>query len=368
MEKRKIVLVGRDQAPSEAFQRLAEELAEDDSIHVISFLGFGKPIQGIDEDFEQIFCAAIESASIVVIGMSSSLELAEPEIAAAQYAAGAGIPFGFYCDTFGCHNRSWFSQFRSDEYADFLFVINEKEAGRAREVFPLSEVVVSGNPRWEDFVFPKFTRQEVRAKLGVAEKEKMILVPGGKIPAINIILWEAVMSAVHLSSVPGVKIFLSRHPGDYPKDEMEAKWLEKVYGDLVKFRGRVDVNFLDRGTKTSDVLPGTDLLVESASTLGIEAAFQRIPVIDYFSRLALNRMKETSGTIDWELCAQEAAMRIDEGGEDSLLDVIEFLLSHNDPVGYLVEAQEENYPVPAEKGTAVRIMADTIRIRGYIEK
>src|SRR5262245_60521345 len=147
----KVCLVARDIAPSNAFEKLKQALIA--AGHAVNaLLGMGKPPTFGKSDIE----AAMKESDIVVVGMSSSKELAEPEIAACTFAWAAGKPFGFYGDTFHCHERAgegcWFAPFA--EGVSFFFAINEGEADSARKLFVNAQCVATGNPMWESYGTP----------------------------------------------------------------------------------------------------------------------------------------------------------------------------------------------------------------------
>ena len=67
-----------------------------------------------------------------------------------------------------------------------VFVADNDQARAAKIHFPHSSVTVTGIPIYETFAFPNFSRQEVRTKLGIAEDEKLVLLPGDKELTSNI--------------------------------------------------------------------------------------------------------------------------------------------------------------------------------------
>lgn len=346
------VLVARDIAPSSAFERLGKELIKNGS-EVTAFLGKGKPLNITQMELIKV----VANTDIALIGMSSSKELSFEEVLAATTAAASKRPYGFYADTYGCYHREWFSKVRDE--ASFLFVINSGEAQKAREIFPHAEVVVSGNSVWEDFCFPKFTREEVRNKLGVVDDEFMVLSPGSKSPVINCILWGAVVEAVHLGLLNSKKwkIFFSTHPGDQTDSV--------VYNDLMKF-SRMSVRLVPKEEMSvSDMISGCDIFIESVSTTGIEVAHQHKPVIDFFSEIALARNESIFGTREWEPCLLGVARDIYNNPLLLSREIHRLLLSnHEDDFAYRYKMrvnQEREYPQPPEKGTAVKIMADTLK-------
>jgi hypothetical protein len=295
-----------------------------------AFLGQGKPLAISIPEIE----TAIKKASAVLLGMSSSLELAKEEIAAGRKAAELGIPFGFYADTYGVYKRPWFKDLR--EQTSFIFVINENEGRGAKEIFPHAKIIISGNPAWEDFCSPKYSYKEVRINLGIESNEKMVLSPGGKLAISNILLWGAVIEAAHSPILApfSLKIFLATHPGDPNPPE--------IYSDLEKF-SRIPVKIIpSQNIKISDLVPGCDILIESYTTTGIEAAHQRKPVIDFFTEIALNRLQSMTGTRNWELCDLGAAEPV-YGCSLNLANSMARLLTR-DGFAPMKQQQEEIYP------------------------
>lgn len=382
----KVVLVGYDVAPSQALERVGKELSAS-GVDVCLFLGNGKPIKNAYD--AQLIA---EHPCVVLCGLSSSKEFAKDEIATAEVAMQMGMPFGFYADTYGTINRPWFAHLR--EKASFIFVINEEEGEKARELYPNAKVIVSGNPMWEDFFTPKLSREEVRRKLEVGDEEQMVLCPGGKSPAVNILHWGSVIEALSLdqdSLMPRKwKVFLSPHPGDKPaallkqiaklKEErlktlplsleltkeitlideilkiVEDSYLTK-YQELVKYSARVPVRVVTKDfMSASDMVPGADFVIDSGSTVAIEAACQRIPVITNLWEITLARLKETSGSRNWEPCELDVAAMV-EGDPHGLLKTINILSRDSEE---MKTRQEAVYPAPPEKGAAVRKMVETL--------
>lgn len=293
---------------------------------------------------------SVHDASVTCIGIS--FPESQKEIAAAEMAMYNKIPFGFYAHEHNALNRIWLKRYQKS--ARFLFVINAMEAERARSEFPNAEIIVSGNPEWEEFCFPKFTRDEVRQKFGVAEEEMFVLSPGTKSIVETCILWGGIVEALHSSVLKYPrewKVFLSPHREDTVHDKISSKlWL---YNDLVMFSRqpvKVEIIFEDI-ISASDMIPGCDLLIESASDMGIRAAHLRKPVIDFFSEIALTRMDFELGSRRWELCELGAAERVD-GNSDMLAKVIQHILTR----GTFAAQQEKVYPVPSQRGDAIRTM------------
>lgn len=342
----KVLLVGNMVASCQAFERLIPELQKADA-EVVSFLANGKSYQNSLEEMK----SAVDSSSIVLVGMASD-DLAKEEVAVAEVAAEKNIPFGFYADTYNSINRPRFAALR--EKASFVFVINEEEGAKAKTLYQNARVVVSGNPMWEDFFTPKLSREEVRQKLEVGDEQQMVLCPGGKNLAVNMLHWKGVIEALALEPRDERnywKVFLSVHPGDQNGAD--------AYKSLVNYREGVSVRVVTKDLlSASHMLPGVDLVIESASTIGIEAACQRKPVIDYFSEIALARLEETSGSRKWEPCELGVARRVD-GRPSVLLSTINDLFFGG--AREMRRRQEEVYPEPQQRGSAVRAMATTLQ-------
>ncbi len=346
---KRVLLVAQDFAPQKAFHPfLADALGEKGLQVQLVLGGKGPPTTG------QILGAisAVRDCDILVCGMSSSSELATAEIAAAEEAVAGGIPFGFYADTFGVVNRPWFMSKALQGLASFVFVVNQEEARNAKTLFPNVDIVVSGNPEWEEFAFPEKTREEVRTELKVILREHLILCPGGKSLAVNILHFGAVIGAVR-QLVGQKRVILSLHPKDPNPVEL--------YKELVELSS---VPLQVAETSTLDILPGVDLVVQSASTIGVAAAIQRIPVIDFFSEIALARMEKVTGAREWKLC-QKGVSKAVCSYPTTLADWMNAYLGG--PFGRLTEEmkimrqnQEKVFPKPSERGAAVRIMADHI--------
>lgn len=364
-----MLLVARDVAPSNALIQLRDALIKRERVHTanyayFAYLGEGKPIAGSIEGILETFQGGF--ITCVVTGMSSSPELAAHELAAGKAAKERNIPLFLYADTYNCHERKWFAELIPDST---LFVINENEKEKVKEKFPTARVVAAGNPLWEDFFFPKMTREGVREALNIPEDEIMILCPGTK---SLLVCMQSFSAAIEAASTldKKVHVVVSLHPGD------ENNPL--LYAELAKF-SEIPVTITKRlsekearhahceppfvvspgAYKSSEMLPGADVVIETASTLGIEAACQRIPVIDYFTYHALNRIESTTGTRKWEVCNLNAA--IDVYDIKKLARTLRMLVTDEDGYRRRLETwQEIVYPEPQERGAAIKNMLEAI--------
>ena len=369
---KKIVMVGRDKAPSAAFEKLAQSLSVD-GYEVKKYLGHGDPIPASVNDI----VADTVTANVLLSGMSSSPALVFEERIAICTAHDEGVPVLLYADTHGAVKRSWFADVR--KYVDAIFVVSHKEAEDARGIFPnigKNGIVLSGNPIVEESFFPKTTRQWVSERLGIREDEKMILIPGYKFPAITLPTVLATLDA--LDMIPNINFYVvvSLHPGDDAwkanngiYDEWVGYFLQTR--EVTDLGNRVRVRVTcgkhpqeENKIATPDMLPRTDVVVATLSTLEQEAACQRIPVVEYLTAIALDRMEKNFGTRRWEPCRQGIAFEV-FANHTLLADVIKIFLT---PAGRksLHPAQERHYPRPLRPGHALAVMAETVK--SYVEK
>lgn len=343
----KVVMVGYDIAPSMAFELISSDFGPAD---VVLFAGHGKPMHVSLDDILERAC----SADVVLCGMSSPRENAETEIAALEIAYQNGVPLGLYADTFGAVYREWFTM-HADK-VNFVFVINEKEALSARQIYKNAHVFVSGNPVVEQVFFPKVTSGEARARLGISDETSLILSPGHKFDVFTLPLWACVADAAEqlLESYGNnaTVVIASVHPGDerYQKNP-------HCYDRLVQYaKGRVRLVTRDE-ISTQDILPGADIVVTTLSTSDQEAACQRIPVLEFLPSVAKGRLEENFGTQTWEPC--ELGFAVETNPESLAQDLALYLYEdrfRND----LRRRQEKCFPKPESPGQSVRIIVNAI--------
>lgn len=356
---RKAVLVGRDAAPSGCFKRL-EQILKESKIHVDLIVGEGKPLT---KTMERITLAA-SHATVVVLGMSSSLEFAHPEIAAGNAARNAGVPYGFYGDVLRCWARArkgaWFEELAPD--VSFYFGLTQADADAAREVFPNAQLIGTGNPLREEMAFPRFTREEVRAKLSIMPEEKMVLAPGSKFTAGNMASWVVVVDALWFLTGKGQRfnLVLATHPGDRTSYAIDADTQKamKLYEELVSF-SPIPAKIVAKDVfTTSDMVPGADIIVEFGSSIGIEGAYQNVPVVSLGFEILFRRLESASSFRTPEAVIDGISESV-AGDASKLADAIRRLLT---PEGFapMRARQQELCPKPTERGAALRKIADAI--------
>ncbi len=344
MEKT-LLLVATDFAYSQIFRKLCQAFAQRHTVHFIDILGNGKTVSV--PDIESAFNThAIHG---VLAGMSNKPETAEAEMRACMKARERGIPYGFFAELPDVAvGRSWLNELKKD--ASFLFVIDEETAQAAAPQYPKAHtegnIIVSLDVRRDDWFFPEVTRNEVRRKMGIALNEMTILCPGTKDLVPNILLFGAVVEAASLCQ--GRSILLSIHPGD-KKEHLSA------YESLVNLASAtVQTKIITKEMMpTSELLVGCDIVVQSMSTVGHHAACLRIPVIDFLTKIDIERYKrENSDSAGWWLSEVNASIRI-WGDTMQLSATIEQLTNHGLQNIKLRQAQEKAFPKPKQKGEAI---------------
>lgn len=336
-----ILFVAKDVAPSQALDLLSMKIAGVGNGYVVSAsLAFGK---GFPVGFSAVL-GFVSRACAVVVGMSSSEELAKEEIAVAKEALAIGIPVYCYADTFGL--RPHFSEILSNRLTT-LFCVNDEQARLAMEKYPNLKVVVTGNPAWEQFFFPKLTREQSREKLGIGLEETVILLPAGKDVAVNIIHFNAAIESYTGDKV--CHLIISLRPGDSTP--------LSIYQTLVDFAPEnVKVRIVPASEMSaSDILSGADVVFSSASTLEIEALCRKNPifVVSYLSAIARRRLKKATGSDGWELVEMGVVYDLwEHDGEIELLP--------DSDANIDLESIRKHFPKPEKLGIAIDKMVDAI--------
>ncbi|MAG12826.1 hypothetical protein CL630_03380 [bacterium] len=282
MEKT-LLLVGTDMAISQALGKVGDSFTarKASGLQVVSELGYGDIVS--ESRVEEIL--EIDSdIACVLTGMSSKPENSDAEITAWRMAREYDIPYGVYADTEGMvAGRPWFSK-QLKENVSFVFVINEEEATLAKQHFPEAKIIISGDVRVDDWFFHEIPRDEVRGQLNIKPDEFAIMCPSNKILSVNVLFFLGVLRAMKLvidnRRIDKPRIFFSIHPGD-PKDH------HPVYNFMAKdhkIRPEVITGEIMSGT---EMVCGMDMIIQSMSTIGKQAACQRIPVIEFVTDLAM---------------------------------------------------------------------------------
>lgn len=360
MNKKRVLLVASDFAPSACFKRL-EPVLQERGFSVTLIVGEGKPMRGMARDV----ALAASRADMVVLGMSNPAEHAELEIAAGKEAKSIGVPYGFYGDVRRswrlARSGLWFGDIAKD--AAFYFGVTQDDADAARVVFPAAQLVGTGNPLREDMAFPRLNRESVRARMNILPHENFVLAPGGTFSAKNMASWMMLIEALSSLSSSGdsFQLVLTAHPGDRIPHAIDAITQEKMqlYQELVSF-SPVPTQIITRDVlATSDMVPGADIVVEFASSIGIEAACQNIPVVTLGFEVLLRELERVSGSRVPE-AVEDGLSELVMADASALASTIKRLLT---PEGFapMRARQCEVCTKPAERGGALRAMADVLK-------
>jgi len=283
---------------------------------------------------------------IIIIGMSSGSEWAKAEISVAKWAVQQKKPFGFYADSFGVAKRGWFSSFH--DQANFVFVLNQSDADEVSTIFPKATIVPIGNPTHEGYFDWRLSREESRGKIGCKENDFVILVPGVKFLSLNCELLGAIYAGIHTTNPRKTKVLFSLHPGDRNSRE-EYDWMVALFStELVPFSV-----WIREQVPSAELLCGADLVIESTSSIGIEAACKRIPVISFLSSETLDLLEKESGRRVWMPCELGTSLLA-----RSWLDISRYL--REKPFDQLRARQAELYLRPQVKSQSVGMMIDTL--------
>ncbi len=344
-----ILIVGRMVASKQGLEPLAK-LLEGHGHEVHAFLPGDRDFT--DDEKKEINRILDRGVSAVVVGMASQEEIAGVEITTVRHAKKLGVPVFFYADTFSSWNKDWFAEFLLGET---LFVVNDNEAVQAREKFPETRVVATGNPTWDDDFFGEFpSREEVRSELGLGEGDLAILVPFAKSVAVNVLHGNAVIKAaesVKDETDREIKVIVTQHDAEsYPMD---------IYADLKKFATVTVLLIPKKTTPTPNLLSGMDMIVGSASGVGGRAIRRRVISVDYFSDLAKRRLKKSTGTDNWEPCEQGVSMV--SYSKDHLASCIVGVPHTALWISTQRAKQEELYPKPERAGIALEKMAEAVQ-------
>lgn len=351
---KKVLFVAQDAAPSRAFQRFAPALTEA-GFGVELIVADGKTFPTIDGGMSR----KVGSADLLVIGMSSRPEYATDELFAAKQAIKSGVPLACYGDVPGCHVRHAFWGNDISRELSLYLGYNQAEEDGVRKSFPNARFRAIGNPLREEMAFARYTREEVRLRLGVTPDDKVILVGGGKSPYSNMVRIGLVLETMNMldefRKTP-IKVLLSLHPGDKAP---VSNYDEIVKESPVPFRIAESI----KGKfETSDMIGGADLVFCGLTgSTAIEAAYKRIPVIQTGGEIELVKLFKETGSRTPEAVAVGASLFCNGG--NCGLDLVRAMdLIWGTGVGAsLMNDQASAYPIPQRVGQATENAVNVIR-------
>lgn len=389
-----VCFVANDVAPSGAFKMVAPEL-ERRGIKTTGLIAEGKPPKFSKGDID----SAISKSDLVVLGMSAPAKNAELEIYAAKKAHELGVPYSFYGDVAGCWGRAQEGNWFYPVARNTAFYFGVRDEDGVKDVFPNAHIFATGNPVRETEAFPVMSREEARKVLGVKNDEKLIMVPGSKFVGANFSILAVLFEALDFLHSDKIRLIFCPHPGDTEIFAVDWRKILKIYEDsktqllnvlssfdqlfavlnkvfndseLAKLQLNAYQEFLDSSPVparviTKDILSsaqavnGADLVVEYGSSVAFMAVYRRIPLLTLPVIAAANRCKKNNGKRETEVMEDEVTIVASADNCLNLSEDIEFLLIPNsEDAEDLLASQEKKYPLPKERGEAVRKLADAI--------
>lgn len=337
------VAVGYDYLQSEVIKKLASEL-EARGHQVTTFVGNGKSFPAQMGEVEE----AVLSSDAVLITISNHTE---EEVAAGELAIKHGKPLIISADAFKSYRMPAFSNLRP--YVRILCRTTGDRIEDAQNLFPNAKVLTVGNPFWEAWANPKFSRAQVRQKFEVGEDEFFIACAGEKPAGDNIMMFGCLLEAVEILLKRGMKakLLVGFHPGALDPPDF--------YHKIFK---RSDIPVLFTGPETmslGDAVIGTDVVVNAVSTIGIQAAYQRVPCINFMSIFTRTMLRRDSGEETWDLCDSLGIARAVRGS--SVEQLVETISEFAQRGFSSLQAQRDKvFPEPFELGKSIRLMADAL--------
>lgn len=385
--------MANDAAPSRAFMKL-EPVLRARGLNVELIVNDGKPNERTDEEV----CLALSDANVVVLGMSSSEQLAHIEILAGETAQKLGIPYGFYGDVPRCFARAragaWFEHLAKD--VSFYCGVNIKDAEEAQKVFtnPHTHLIAIGNPLREEMAFPRLTRKQAREQLNILPDKKLVLASGTKLTASDLASWVLIMDALCLlpQERSSWHLILTTHPSDRTLYAVDGE----VFGnELLKYVddnfGKLDMNKLREYTNelieqnnlnlydemvslspiptrlvskdfmtASDILPGADIVIGHGS-IAVEAAYQNIPVISLGAEVMMSYFTQVDGFRELETVEDGISEFVGTNAKDLAVAIDRLLVAEG--FAQMKERQNLIYQKPDKRGQALENIADVIEVQ-----
>lgn len=340
----RVVCVAADYLQSALVKQLAAEL-EKRGHEVKAFLGNGEAIQVAPGEMEE----AIKASDLVFVTISNRNE---DEVVAGLLAVQYGKPLCLDARDFSAFRMPAFSQLRSS--VRILFRTTGDRTEEAQALFPNAEVLTVSSPFWEAWEHPKFSRSKVRQQFRVKRDECFVLCAGDKFPPDNILMIGCLLEATEKIQKMGAKVRLlfGLHPGD-PLDR-------RFYEEMFK---RTDIPVMMTGPNTmslGDAVVGANVLINTVQTMGIQAAYQSIPSVNFIGIFTRTMLVRDQGEDVWDPCDNLGIAKAVRGS--SVEDLAEAILSIYLEEGFsrMAAKRDEVFPAPLEAGRCIRLMADAM--------
>ncbi len=345
--KKTIMMVAGDPGPSGLFEVLADELTR--LGHVVNLL--------VRKDLPDVVSGkhidSIKTSNALLVGMSSTSEVAASEIACAELAISYGVPVGLLPDTFGVISRQGFEEV--GRKASFACVLNEDEKYHDRSVVKPEISYVTGDPRWDIyFAPPRLTREEVFGRLGVGLDRELVLFAGSKFSIMTAGPLMIGLTAIHGLDPSAARIHAVL--GLHPADECTAGEYEHQVTNLFR-NSPVSFSILPDELKTDEMLPHAVLVIGTSSSTTIHTACRRKPGLWPGGNPWEMELYASIRTFAWPPCDQGAFLRR-KGLTPELLG--ELLDPDSKVRKDMLLAQEKMFPKPEGSETAVSEMTRVI--------
>lgn len=179
-----------------------------------------------------------------------------------------------------------------------------------------------------------------------------MLAPGSKLGAGNMASWVVIMEALSrlVKDGPSFQLILATHPGDQTPIQL--------YHELVSF-SPVPTTIVSKDVfTTSDMVSGADIIVEFGSSIGINGAYQSVPVVSLGFEVLFRRFEQVSGSRMSE-AVKDGLSELVVADPGNLTETIRRLLT---PEGFapMLAKQQKLCPMPPERGVALRNIAEVI--------
>ena len=347
-----IVLVGEDATPSNALKLLIPFFhTRDFTVH--SFFGYGKRIG----ESELQITERTRNADAILVGSSFPPDRAVKEVSALRVAQAIGIPNGIYFDRYGAINRPIDENIRLR--VNYIFTDKGEDVVRAGELFPSAQCIRSGNPEEEEHSVKKYSREEVRAKLGVLDDSFLILVGLHKVCAASLytaVCLDEALSRLGDQRPESICIRYFPHPTDAILSagirysvELEQYATSGCHARLVPTQEMT----------TREAIEGADCSIGITGFNTKLAAYHAVPAIEFIPSHMRRRLVSMDGTDQFEPCVRGAAIPIYGGGPDELADALRVVFDPENRA-QLVSQQRKAYPPVHRTGEAIEIIGNTI--------
>jgi hypothetical protein len=203
---------------------------------------------------------------------------------------------------------------------------------------------------FDEFFFPKITCQQSRELIGVTDPNlRILLCPLGKDLSVNEFHIKTVLEWA--TGMPNLLVVISTHGGDSPTNMSN-------YKALVDATTGVDARVVSgKEIKGTNLVPGSTVIVGSASTIEFEGVCIRKPVGDLLglNPAAVERYsKSTNGLLAYP--PVDEGVIVDFSKVVNPADTLKMMLCDDPQFRVVRDRMETLYPVPTEKGVAIRTM------------